>query len=491
MEKSHMIKRKALSVSDKMDILRKFDSEGHGNKTVFAKSVNISESTLRTLLKNRDTIEKSALAGGSKRMKVKAGKYEEMEKILFDWYAQARASNIPVNGPIMKEKALQIAKTLNMNFEPSSGWLDRFKNRYGIVYKQVSGEAASVNTNDVECWKTSVLPQIMKRYASRDIFNVDEFGLFFKLMPNKTFAVKGEKCTGGKLSKDRVTVLIGGNADGTEKIKPLVIGKSRNPRSFSNMQSLPCEYRNQDRAWMTGDLFISWVRSFDKQMQKNSRMVVLFVDNCPAHPKNIPGLQNVRVEFLPPNSTSVLQPMDQGVIKVLKQHYRKRLVQRFLIDMEQKRNVKPASVNLLDAMYYLSAAWDSIKPETILNCFRKAGFTKIEDDEGLILEESEELDDPLLSQDWVALTEHIETNQITLQEYIHIDEGICTSEVRSLDDIIKDAKATSSCADDSERDADEDMDDDEQEPSPIPSLTEVENAFNVLRRYVIKISFFS
>lgn len=43
-------------------------------------------------------------------MKVKVSKYNEMEKILFDRYAQARASNIPVNAKIMKEKSTQIAK---------------------------------------------------------------------------------------------------------------------------------------------------------------------------------------------------------------------------------------------------------------------------------------------------------------------------------------------------------------------------------------------
>lgn len=90
-----------------------------------------------------------------------------------------------------------------------------------------------------------------------------------------------------------------------------------------------------------------------------------------------------------------------------------------------------------------------------------------------MLKESKELDNPLLSQDWVALSEHIGTNQITLKEYIYIDEGICTSEIKSIKDIIKYAKVISSCADDSERDTDEDMDNNEQQSSPIPSLTEI------------------
>lgn len=36
-------------------------------------------------------------------------------------------------------------------------------------------------------------------------------------MPDSTFDLKGEKCTTGKYHKDRVMVLVGGNADGTGK----------------------------------------------------------------------------------------------------------------------------------------------------------------------------------------------------------------------------------------------------------------------------------
>ena len=40
----------------------------------------------------------------------------------------------------------------------------------------------------------------------------------------------------------------------------------------------------------------------------------MIVDNCPAHP-HVKGLKSVKLVFLPPNTTSVIQPMDQGVIR--------------------------------------------------------------------------------------------------------------------------------------------------------------------------------
>jgi hypothetical protein len=55
-----------------------------------------------------------------------------------------------------------------------------------------------------------------------------------------------------------------------------------------------------------------------------------FVDLCAAHSKDVSSLNSVRVEFLPANNTSVLQAMDQGIFRSVKQRYRKRLVCRYI-----------------------------------------------------------------------------------------------------------------------------------------------------------------
>jgi len=61
------------------------------------------------------------------------------------------------------------------------------------------------------------------------------------------------------------------------------------------------------------------------------------VDNCPGHGKEeqwVGQLPNwIKVIFLPPNTTPILQPMDGGVIARLKRRYRKHLLRR-MIDKE-------------------------------------------------------------------------------------------------------------------------------------------------------------
>ena len=71
---------------------------------------------------------------------------------------------------------------------------------------------------------------------------------------------------------------------------------------------------------MSFELFEQWVRELDRKFKLEGRKIALIIDNCPAHP-HIDKLQAIELFFLPPNTTSRLQPMDQGVIRSLKAHY--------------------------------------------------------------------------------------------------------------------------------------------------------------------------
>ena len=100
----------------------------------------------------------------------------------------------------------------------------------------------------------TTLPTIFSRYPLENIFNADEFGLFYQCLPNKTLHLKGGKCSGGKHSKVRLTGLANGNAYG-ERLQMFVIGKSVKPRGFKGVKTLPCQYRAQHKSWMSGELF--------------------------------------------------------------------------------------------------------------------------------------------------------------------------------------------------------------------------------------------
>ncbi|GBN60446.1 Tigger transposable element-derived protein 6 [Araneus ventricosus] len=80
---------------------------------------------------------------------------------------------------------------------------------------------------------------------------------------------------GGKKSKERLTVLLCCNADGSEKFPPLAIGRSKKPRCFKNVKKLPCDYTSNKTAWMTSHIFLDFLHKFDRKMEKEKRKVLL------------------------------------------------------------------------------------------------------------------------------------------------------------------------------------------------------------------------
>jgi hypothetical protein len=115
-----------------------------------------------------------------------------------------------------------------------------------------------------------------------------------------------------------------------EKLKPLVIGKAENPRCFRGVQKnqLTVTWKSNRKAWMTRALFQEWLLELDRKMGVAKRKIILFLDNASSHP-SIP-LQNIKLQFLPPNTTSCLQPLDQGIIRTFKVYYRKNLIRHVL-----------------------------------------------------------------------------------------------------------------------------------------------------------------
>ena len=70
-------------------------------------------------------------------------------------------------------------------------------------------------------WTETTLPVMLARYQVENIFNADEFGLFYQCLPNKILHLKGEKCSGRKHSKVCLSGLAAGNAYGERDSKCL------------------------------------------------------------------------------------------------------------------------------------------------------------------------------------------------------------------------------------------------------------------------------
>ena len=151
-----------------------------------------------------------------------------------------------------------------------------------MSFKNISGESKSVTEEMTTPWTETMLPTILSRCSLENIFNADEFVLFYQFLPNKTLHLKGEKCSGGQQSKIRLKGLAAGNPYG-ERLPIFVIGKANKPRCFKGVRSLLCRYCAQRKSWMTAELFEEWVRQLDRKFSAANRKIALIIDNYTTH----------------------------------------------------------------------------------------------------------------------------------------------------------------------------------------------------------------
>lgn len=369
----------ALSLAKKLQILEALKLK---KPKEVAFDFKIGYSTVRKIRQQEEEIRKTAMINGNlDRKRKRESPNEEIGDALIAWFNQMRLENVVVNGPLMLEKAKQLSSTLGYDdFDPSHGWLERLKVRHNIKFMKVSGEKAAADHDGAEKWVKNVLPGIIEKYDPNDIFNADESGLFYKATPSGTLAVAGTQPTGGKVPKDRMTVLFLCNSTGSEK-KIFAIGKFKKPRCFNRAQP-PLSYYSSANAWMTSWIWSDILQKFDREL--GDRKIVLLADNAACHKLEI-QLKNIKLVFLPPNTTSLIQPLDQGIIRAAKAHYRTQVMRKILHAIESgiSMNDYIKSIDFLKALHMLKRAWFLVSPTTISNCFRKAGIQRKAESESL------------------------------------------------------------------------------------------------------------
>lgn len=355
-------------------------------------------------------------------------KFKPINEVLYSWFKKCEASGIYVNGPLLIEEAMNIKKSLNRpeleSFKASNGWLDKWKLSYGIKEKQISGESLEVSTTTIESWIERI-QELCKGYDDKDILNMDESGCFFKALPTKGFALKGKKSKGGKKSKQRMTVAFFVSADGGKVGKPIVIWKSKTPRCFKKAIAADTlskiMYFSDQKSWMQVEIMEKILETLNNQMVKEKRKVILFLDNATVHPPSlVDKYSNIKVVFLPKNTTSRLQPLDAGIIQSFKSKYRMKLM-RFVI-ARTKEDVLASEiakqVDVLQAIEWVAKAWEEVSTNTIKNCFKKCGF-----DQNSYGND----DEKILDDEFKALFDELADSSMTPEEYIDFEIETCSS----------------------------------------------------------------
>ena len=130
---------------------------------------------------------------------------------------------------------------------------------------------------------------------------------------------------------------------------------------------------------MTSATFEEFLVQLDHQIVARNRKILLFIDQCAAHPRDTTALKNIKVIFFPPNCTSHLQPLDMRIIHAFKCQYRKQFIWKAaaMIDVQLLGVASKMTINLLIVLHLITEAWRQITPTTIENCFKKCGFYRM------------------------------------------------------------------------------------------------------------------
>lgn len=174
-----------------------------------------------------------------------------------------------------------------------------------------------------------------------------------------------------KQYKSRITIVVGANADGS-KFPLLFLGKAHRPHSLHDKPDNVL-YEGTSRGWMKVPVYNKWLRLPNERMRNEERQVLLLVDNALVHIERELQLTNITLRKLPPNTTSLLQPVDQGVIADLKWRFislsTEAAVGHYLEDFSD-----PHCVSMLEGIEWCAESWEAMSRDIICNCWGHSGL---------------------------------------------------------------------------------------------------------------------
>lgn len=249
-----------------------------------------------------------------------------LRRILTEWITQARWEKIPITTPIIQLTANAIWTRLPANTKKGNGvfnhkWCNHFVKKLNI---NLTGSPESIKENtgfplnkvwqlDEKIELKRYVAQLIaaKNYRPQDLFTIDEFLLLYSLPLDQIFDVsyidKG-LAQNSDAPEHMLTIMLGCNLDGSEKLNPLVVAKhdtfdvsaSSHPafKSHPNLGQLPphalankisevyqISYKFNDNKWITSSIFQNYLLSLDHKIDSVSpnRNILIFLDNSSSH----------------------------------------------------------------------------------------------------------------------------------------------------------------------------------------------------------------
>lgn len=301
--------------------------------------------------------------------------WPELEVVLYQWI-QLAGGQTAISQELVREKARQFWPSLYPGAEMpqfSNGWLQGFQNRRNIRSNGRHREERSLGIDANE--EMIKICKVIKNYSPKDIFSCDETGLFWMMMPNKDIS---HSIPEQDKNNARIILHFCTNSDGSERLPIWIIGNEEKPHALQvagiDIENLGCNWRCNENASMTEQIFEEWLYWFDMKMA--GRNVILLMDKFSPHQlavrKVSSQLQNTLVGWLPTTSATKYQPLNQGVIHTWKAYWKRQWLLHIMMEYNLG-NDPVTTMTIITAIRWAVQAWCfELSQETIQISFRKA-----------------------------------------------------------------------------------------------------------------------
>lgn len=218
--------RAPLTVKEKLTVIELLNS-GVSQRAIGAE-LGISKTQVQHIHKSKDDILASVDRGElqlSAKVTVNLSQNKELDEAVYKWFSEMRnpkfrCKPLSISRAHIQARALREAEIRGLqDFKASDGWFRNWRKRFGVGASiRLCGEAGDVDVASIER-PMAELRTSLKQFDPKNIFNMDETGLFYRAMPARTYLASNEnrrtvRGTKALKAKDRITLVLCVNTDG-------------------------------------------------------------------------------------------------------------------------------------------------------------------------------------------------------------------------------------------------------------------------------------
>ncbi|XP_068211841.1 tigger transposable element-derived protein 1-like [Palaemon carinicauda] len=282
-------------------------------------------------------------------------------------------------------------------------------------------------------------------------------------MPRTFITAEEKRLPGHKSMKDQLTLALCANASGDCKVKPLLVYHSENARAFKSQrilkEKLQVMWRANAKAWVTQHFFTEWVNmcfglagkkygpAAKKYLAERNLPLkcLLVLDNGPGHPSGLEEdildeFRFIKVLYLPPNTTPLLQPIDQQVISNFEKLYMKHLFKK-CFDVTDNTNLTLREFwkehFIVHCLKIIDDAWLDVTRCTLNSAWKKLWPASVaeRDFEGFDTTDPDD-PEPVVMDEIVSLGKSMGLEELSSEEVVEDEGRLSTAEIKDVSEVV-------------------------------------------------------